>query len=166
MPNFKYPVEIPGEGKLTQEQIMFLIAQCMADEMEASYRYMAIAARTDDEMLKGLLAEISGDEYVHFGNFSFYLEKNFPDLHKKFLEGHTEAEVILKKYQKFVEKKDKLKEEDGDSNLDVEKDEEEKKENVKQDEIPDNIASSDIEKELKAHGRIGKKKVRVVKINS
>ena len=93
MPNFSQAV--PTGEVLGGDALKAKIQQSIADEYEASSRYLQIAAASQDEDVKKLFADVAREEIIHAGEFRSICKKLFPEDAKLEEEGDAEAKKLI-----------------------------------------------------------------------
>lgn len=87
----KDPVEIVREKKLTKEEIISVLRDDIAAEIDAINFYLSQARLIDDKKVKSVLMDIAREEKIHLGEFLTLLEELDPEQKKSIESGRKEV---------------------------------------------------------------------------
>lgn len=87
----KDPVELTREKKLTKDEIISVLRDDIAAEIDAINFYLSQARLIENEKVKTTLLEIAREEKVHLGEFLTLLEELDPEQVKAIKEGRKEV---------------------------------------------------------------------------
>jgi len=87
----KDPVEIVREKKLTKEEIISVLRDDIAAEIDAINFYLSQVRLIDDKKVKGVLMDIAREEKIHLGEFLTLLEELDPEQEKSIDSGRKEV---------------------------------------------------------------------------
>ncbi len=91
---------IPADRKLTNSELVRAIRFMIAAEYEAVQLYMQVAERTDNELAKMVLRDISEEELVHAGEFLRLLKELEPEEDGFYKKGFEEVEEMMEAAKK------------------------------------------------------------------
>jgi rubrerythrin len=101
MPEFGTALTGVGEDrKLTHSELVRAVRFMVAAEYEAVQLYMQVAERTDNELAREVMREVSEEELVHAGEFLRLLKELDPKEEAFYGEGAREVEQIMEKLKK------------------------------------------------------------------
>ncbi len=81
--------------KLTPSELVRAIRFMVAAEYEAVQLYMEVAERTDNELARAVLRDISEEELVHAGEFLRLLKELEPEEENYYRQGALEVEEVM-----------------------------------------------------------------------
>lgn len=94
MPEFGTALSVSGDRKLTHSELVRAIRFMIAAEYEAVQIYMEVAERTDHELARAVLRDISEEELVHAGEFLRLLKELEPEEDNFYRKGEDEVAEI------------------------------------------------------------------------
>jgi rubrerythrin len=101
MPEFGTALTGVGEDrKLTDSELVRAIRFMVAAEYEAVQLYMQVAERTDNELARAVMRDISEEELVHAGEFLRLLKELEPEEEGFYSKGAREVEELMETLKK------------------------------------------------------------------
>ncbi len=101
MPEFGTALTGISDGrKLTHSELVRAIRFMIAAEYEAVQLYMQVAERTDNELARMVLRDISEEELVHAGEFLRLLKELEPEEEGYYRKGADEVKEMMETLKK------------------------------------------------------------------
>ena len=97
-------VLIPNR-KFSKQELVMSVREMVADEYEATQKYMQVVAVTDDELAKKVITKIANEERVHAGEFLALLKELDSEEESYYAQGAKEVAEVMESLGKSTKKK-------------------------------------------------------------